>query len=66
MPQESLQRLVEVINGAAVEKGSLCQEIVVLFFGTIDQIRDNCEIEAWMVSPGLNPAIIRVSGRARR
>jgi hypothetical protein len=63
-PQKSLHRLVEVINGHAVEKGPLCQKVVVLFFGTVDDIRDNCEIEAWMVSPGLDPARIRVPGRA--
>jgi hypothetical protein len=55
---------VEVINRDAVEKGPLCQKIVVFFFGTVDHIRDDCEIEAWMISPGLDPAIVRVPGRA--
>jgi len=55
---------VQVINGDAVEKGPLCQEIVVLVFGTVDDIWDDCEIEAWMVSPGLDPAIVRVPVRA--
>src|SRR5262249_34967737 len=38
--------------------GPLSQKIVVLFFGTLDHIRDDCEIEPWMVSPGLDPAIV--------
>src|SRR6516225_11299953 len=53
-----------MINGDAVEKGPLCQQIVVLFFGTVDDIRNDCEIEAWMVSPSLDPTIVRVPGRA--
>jgi hypothetical protein len=46
---------VQVIDGDAVEKGPLCQQIVVLFFGTVDDIGDDCEIEAWMVSPAPRP-----------
>jgi hypothetical protein len=45
---------VEVINGNAVERGPLCQQIVVPFFGTVDQVRDDCEIEAWMVLQASN------------
>jgi hypothetical protein len=51
---------VQVVNGDAIEKKPLCGEIVILFFGTVDHIRDDCEIEAWMVSPGLDPAVVRV------
>ena len=36
----------------------------ILFFGAVDYIRDDCEIEAWVVSPGLDPAIVRIPGRA--
>ena len=55
---------MQVINGHAVKKGPLCQKIVVLFLRTVDNIRDDCEIEARMVAPGLDPAIVRVPGRA--
>jgi hypothetical protein len=51
---------VEAVNGDAIEKGPLCKEIVVLFFGTVDFIWDDCKIEAWMVSPGLDPTIVGV------
>ena len=34
----------------------------ILFFGAVDYIRDDCEIEAWMISPSLDPAIVRVPG----
>jgi hypothetical protein len=32
-----------MVNGDAIQKGLFCKEIVVLFFGTADHIRDDCE-----------------------
>ena len=44
---------MQVINGDAVEKGPLCQKIVVPFFRTAVDVRNDCEIEALFIGHGV-------------